>query len=73
MKALFIQHDHVSPLGPVGERFRQHGFEIETILVVPEENYREPNVEVTFPDYNTRECEDGTPGVYPHSLFSQIL
>lgn len=26
MKALFIQHDHVSPLGPVGERLRQHGF-----------------------------------------------
>lgn len=49
MKALFIQHDHVSPLGPVGERLRQHGFEIETMLVVPEEKYREPNVEVQFP------------------------
>jgi hypothetical protein len=31
MKALFIQHDHVSPLGPVGQRFMQHGFEIETM------------------------------------------
>lgn len=51
MKALFIQHDHVSPLGPVGERFRHHGFEIETLLVVPEGKYREPNVEVSFPDY----------------------
>ncbi len=51
MKALFIQHDHVSPLGPVGERFEHHGFEIETLLVVPEEKYREPNVEVRFPDY----------------------
>jgi len=50
MKALFIQHDHVSPLGPVGERFSQLGFEIETILVVPESKYREPNVEFTFPD-----------------------
>ncbi len=49
MKALFIQHDHVSPLGPVGERLRQHGFEIETMLVVPEEKYRAPNVEVQFP------------------------
>jgi GMP synthase-like glutamine amidotransferase len=49
VKALFIQHDHVSPLGPVGERLRQHGFEIETMLVVPEEKYREPNVEVQFP------------------------
>jgi hypothetical protein len=29
MKVLFIQHDHVSPLGPVGERFQQLGFEIQ--------------------------------------------
>lgn len=50
MKALFIQHDHVSPLGPVGERLRQHGFEIETRLVVPEQNYRDPNVDFDFPD-----------------------
>lgn len=49
MKALFIQHDHVSPLGPVGERLKQHGFEIETLLVVPEEKYRDPNVTVSFP------------------------
>ena len=38
MKVLFIQHDHVSPLGPVGERFQQLGFEIQTLLVVPELN-----------------------------------
>ena len=50
MKALFIQHDHVSPLGPVGERLRQHGFEIETRLVVPEERYRDPNVDFEFPN-----------------------
>jgi GMP synthase-like glutamine amidotransferase len=53
MKALFIQHDHVSPLGPVGERFEHHGFEIETLLVVPENKYREPNVQVSFPDYTS--------------------
>ncbi|MFZ9744677.1 MAG: type 1 glutamine amidotransferase [Aquiluna sp.] len=49
MKALFIQHDHVSPLGPVGERLTQLGFEIETLLVVPEDKYRDPNVTVNFP------------------------
>jgi GMP synthase-like glutamine amidotransferase len=49
MKALFIQHDHVSPLGPVGERLTQLGFEIETLLVVPEDKYRAPNVTVNFP------------------------
>ncbi len=49
MKALFIQHDHVSPLGPVGERLSQLGFEIETLLIVPEDKYRDPNVTVNFP------------------------
>ena len=52
MRVLFVQHDHVSPLGPVGERFQQLGFEIETLLVVPEDKYREPNIEVEFPDYS---------------------
>ena len=50
MKALFIQHDHVSPLGPVGERLRQHGFEIEARVVVPEAKYRDPNVKFDFPN-----------------------
>lgn len=34
----------------MGERLRQHGFEIETRLIVPEEKYRDPNVEFDFPD-----------------------
>ncbi len=50
MKALFIQHDHVSPTGPVGERFRFHGFETEEILVVPEQKFGEPNVHFEFPN-----------------------
>ena len=50
MKALFIQHDHVSPTGPVSERLRHHGYEIEEILVVPEERFRDPNVPFTFPN-----------------------
>jgi len=50
MRALFVQHDHVSPLGPVGERFAHHGFDIETLLVVPEESFTDPNVTVTFPN-----------------------
>lgn len=50
MKALFIQHDHISPVGPVGERLAQHGFEIETKLVVPEDKFKEPNVHFEFPD-----------------------
>jgi GMP synthase-like glutamine amidotransferase len=50
MKALFIQHDHVSPIGPVGERLAMHGFEIETREVVSEANFKSPNVEFEFPD-----------------------
>ena len=52
MKVLFIQHDHVSPTGPVGERFRERGFETQEILVVQEHQFGEPNVTFTFPDFN---------------------
>ena len=50
MKALVVQHDHLSPTGPVGRRLEHHGFEITEFLVVPEQNFYEPNVEVQFPD-----------------------
>lgn len=50
MRALFIQHDHVSPLGPVGERFAHHGFEIDTVMVVPETQFATPNIPFNFPD-----------------------
>ncbi len=50
MRALFVQHDHVSPLGPVGERFAHHGFEIDTLVVVPQESFENPAVTVEFPD-----------------------
>ena len=50
MKVLIIAHDHVSPPGPVAERFRHHGFEVEEFLVVSEANYAKPNVVREFPD-----------------------
>ncbi|MEY3473229.1 MAG: hypothetical protein RLY22_732 [Actinomycetota bacterium] len=50
MKALFIQHDHISPPGPVADRLRHHGFEIVEELVVPESSFREPNVHYEFPN-----------------------
>ncbi len=52
MKVLFVQHDHVSPTGPVGERFRERGFETEEILVVPESSFEHPNVPFEFPNAN---------------------
>jgi GMP synthase-like glutamine amidotransferase len=52
VKALFVQHDHVSPTGPLGDRFKQHGFEVEELLVVPETSFHEPNIHFSFPDFN---------------------
>ena len=50
MKVLFVQHDHVSPTGPVGDRFRARGFETEEILVVQQHQFGQPNVHFEFPD-----------------------
>ena len=52
MKALFIQHDHVSPTGWVGEALKRHGFELTEVLVVPEAQFESPNVKFEFPDFN---------------------
>ena len=52
MRALFIQHDHASPAGPVAERFEQRGYTVEYFQVVPEDRYDEPNVTVEFPDFS---------------------
>lgn len=50
MKALFIQHDHVSPPGPVADRLQHHGYETIEKLVVPQEKFKTPNdVSFTFP------------------------
>lgn len=50
MRVLFVQHDHVSPVGPVGAEFAARGFEIEEMLVVPADRFHAPAVTFTFPD-----------------------
>lgn len=50
MRALFIQQDHVSPVGPVGEAFTDRGYDVVEFLVVPEHSFHEPGVDVEFPD-----------------------
>ena len=50
MRVLFIQHDHTSPVGPVGARFAHHGFDVDELLVVPADRFDDPGVEVQFPD-----------------------
>jgi GMP synthase-like glutamine amidotransferase len=50
MRALFIQQDHVSPVGPVGEAFAVRGSDVEEFLVVPQHRFADPSVDVVFPD-----------------------
>ncbi|MFT4008675.1 MAG: gamma-glutamyl-gamma-aminobutyrate hydrolase family protein [Nocardioidaceae bacterium] len=49
-RLLQIAHDHVSPAGAVAERFVERGFAIDEFLVVPQERFHDPGVEVTFPE-----------------------
>lgn len=50
MRVLFLEHDHVSPPGPVAERFDDRGFEVVERIVVAPENFRSPNKPFDFPD-----------------------
>ena len=50
MRALFVQHDHVSPTGPVSARLRERGFDVDEITVVDADNFSTPNVDFEFPD-----------------------
>jgi GMP synthase-like glutamine amidotransferase len=55
MRVLFIQHDHVSPAGPIAERFEQRGYTVDYLEIVDKDNHQTPNVPATFPsvgDYN---------------------
>ena len=50
MRALFLQHDHLSPPGPVAERFAHRGYAIDEAVVVSPENFHAPNKPFDFPD-----------------------
>ncbi len=49
MRALFIEHDHCSPTGLVGERFSQRGYDLTELIVVPAGSYAAPGVQARFP------------------------
>ena len=49
-RAVFIEHDHVSPPGAVGRRFAERGYDVEELLVVPEDRFHAPDVEIEFPE-----------------------
>jgi GMP synthase-like glutamine amidotransferase len=50
VRALFVQQDHVSPVGPVGAQLEARGYAVEEFVVVPESSFHEPNVPAVFPD-----------------------
>lgn len=50
MRALFVQQDHVSPVGPVGAQLEARGYAVQEFVVVPESSFHEPNVPAVFPD-----------------------
>ncbi len=71
MRALFVQHDHVSPAGPIGARLSEHGYDIEELVVVPEHSFHQPGVEAEFPDPTRYDVivPMGAPwSVYDHDL-----
>lgn len=49
MRALVIQHDHVSPPGPIGQRLTEHGYELVLQQILTKEQIAEPSVDVEFP------------------------
>lgn len=49
MRALVIQHDHVSPPGPIGDRLRHHGIDVDHHEIVPAERFATPGVTTQFP------------------------
>jgi len=51
VRALFIEHDHVSLGGPIWRAFEKHGYEIERFLVISESDSANPNINVTFPNF----------------------
>jgi GMP synthase-like glutamine amidotransferase len=50
MRALVIQHDHVSPPGPIGDRLEERLVDVVLHQVVPEADFHAPGVAVDFPD-----------------------
>ncbi|MBO1415616.1 type 1 glutamine amidotransferase [Streptomyces sp. FH025] len=50
MRALVIQHDHISLPGLIGERLVQRGYHLDAVTVVPAERFGAPGVDFSFPD-----------------------
>lgn len=49
MRALCVLHDHVSTSGYVGTRLRELGWDVNELVVVPANDFNNPNVACDFP------------------------
>ncbi|MFI6661596.1 type 1 glutamine amidotransferase [Streptomyces sp. NPDC050523] len=49
MRALVIQHDHVTDPGPVGARLVERGYDLTVVTVVTEDRHHAPDVTFDFP------------------------
>lgn len=52
MQLLVIEHDHVSRLEHVAERFEERGFDVTSHLVVDDASFANPGVMTAFPDFD---------------------
>ena len=50
-EVLVVHHDHVSPGGPVADRFARRGWTVVDHLVVPADRFHDPGVTTEFPDF----------------------
>lgn len=50
VKALFLEHDHMSPPGPLAERLEERGYVVHRQVVVPADRYTAPDVTFDYPD-----------------------
>jgi len=50
VRALFIEHDHVSEGGPIWAQFEKRGYEITRFNIVSETDFSSPNVSAQWPD-----------------------
>jgi GMP synthase-like glutamine amidotransferase len=71
MRALVIQHDHVSPPGPVRDQLERRLFDVVEHQVVPEADFGRPGVSAAFPTVTEFDLvvAMGAPwSVYDHDL-----
>ncbi|WGL51937.1 gamma-glutamyl-gamma-aminobutyrate hydrolase family protein [Nocardioides sp. BP30] len=83
MRALVVAHDHVSPVGPIGDQLERRGYRLEHFVVVGAEQYATPAVTTAFPDFASYDAvvvlgapwsvyDDATIGTWVHDEIKQV-